>query len=70
MGDALINLPQTGFVFLPDKYCHDPVTAKTSLEILLSLEIEIMTFAHGPAITLNAKEKLGELLGKKISVPI
>jgi len=62
MGDALINLKETGFAFLPDKYCKDPLLAKKSLQRLLDLEFDTMTFAHGEPLASNPKQQLQELL--------
>jgi glyoxylase-like metal-dependent hydrolase (beta-lactamase superfamily II) len=47
LGDALINLSQTGFSFLPDKYCQDRTLAKENLKTLSDLNFETITFAHG-----------------------
>ncbi len=62
MGDALINLKETGFAFLPDKYCKDPLLAKRSLRRLLDLEFDTMTFAHGEPLDSNPRQQLQELL--------
>lgn len=62
VGDALINLEQHGFGFLPDKYCVDAKQAKESLRKLLNFDFQIMTFAHGSPITSEAKGRLNALL--------
>jgi glyoxylase-like metal-dependent hydrolase (beta-lactamase superfamily II) len=61
IGDALINLSQTGFTFLPDKYCQDRTLAKTNLKLLLDIEFETITFAHGAPLT-NSKKNFLKLI--------
>jgi hypothetical protein len=64
LGDALINLEQTGFTFLPDKYCSDPMLMRQSLkESLLDLNFEILVFAHGRPIQAHPRKKLSDLIG-------
>jgi hypothetical protein len=64
MGDALINLEQTGFTFLPDKYCSDPLLMRRSLkESLLDLNFDILVFAHGRPIQDHPRKKLSDLIG-------
>lgn len=67
IGDALINLKETNFTFLPDKYCHDPVQAKNGLKRLLNLEFNTIVFAHGPPLTMNAKNQFKALLDTSLS---
>lgn len=61
LGDALINLSQTGFAFLPDKYCQDQTLAKKNLKPLSDLDFETITFAHGAPLT-SAKSKFVQLV--------
>ena len=62
IGDALINLGQTGFAFLPDKYCENAKQLRESARRLLALDFEVMTFAHGLPIVSRAKQRLQNLL--------
>ncbi len=62
MGDALIHLDATGFAFLPDKYCSDARLMRQSLQKLLELTFENMTFAHGLPLMGNAATRLQRLL--------
>jgi len=62
VGDSLINLKETGFTFLPDKYCENPSQMKKSLGRLLDFEFSVLTFAHGPPLASKAKQRLQELL--------
>lgn len=62
IGDAVINLESTGFALLPDKYCAEPGKLRDSLRKLLSLEFDILTFAHGAPITENARQRLTNLI--------
>jgi glyoxylase-like metal-dependent hydrolase (beta-lactamase superfamily II) len=64
VGDALIHLKETGFTFLPDKYCLDPIVAKKSLKLLLEFGFDTMVFAHGTALTQEPKAQLQQLLAK------
>lgn len=65
MGDALVNMESLGGLsFLPDKYCKDPAQSRQSLQKLLALEFEMMTFAHGKPIVKGAKEQVAKLLGE------
>lgn len=63
MGDALINLTDTGFAILPGKYASDPVILRESLRQLLELEFETLAFAHGAPLVRSPKQKLRLLLG-------
>jgi len=47
LGDALIHLADTGFTFLPDRYCLDPARMRQSLRALARLSPRWTTFAHG-----------------------
>jgi hypothetical protein len=62
LGDAVINLPSTGFALLPDKYCAAPKRLRDDLRKLLSLDFHILTFAHGPPMIAQARAQLTKLL--------
>ena len=63
IGDAVINVdPQKGLELLPDKYCADPAQNRASLRMLLDLDFNILTFAHGLPVTTRAREKWAALL--------
>lgn len=63
IGDALVNLdPEQGMAFLPAKYAQDPRQSRQSLQKLLKLEFEMMTFAHGQPIVSGARQRLQALL--------
>lgn len=62
LGDALINAEPYGFSILPDKYCADAKLARRSLQKLLPLPVEIITFAHGLPIVTGAHRRLETLL--------
>ena len=62
MGDALINFGAYEFSLLPEKYCTDAKQGRESLQKLLSLDFEAMTFAHGTPIISGAKARLRKLL--------
>ncbi|MCX7827108.1 MAG: hypothetical protein N2689_16380 [Verrucomicrobiae bacterium] len=62
VGDALVNLADSGFDFLPDKYSKDSEQSRQSLRKLLAFEFQIMTFAHGHPIVRDAKTRLAGLL--------
>lgn len=64
IGDALINLKETGFAFLPDKYCQDCKLAKSSLEVLLKLQFDVIMFAHGRPLVVDVEHQLQRLLNK------
>lgn len=62
MGDALIHLPPLGFALLPDKYCADAKQLRVSVEKLLRIPFELLTFAHGLPIVARARHRLAQLL--------
>ena len=62
LGDALIHLPSTGLAILPDQYCENASTLRSSLEKLLRFSFEILTFAHGPPILIQPRNRLAHLL--------
>lgn len=57
-GDAVVNLESTGLAPLPDKYCADPRVLRESLRSLPFAGVDVVTFAHGPALTAGGGEKL------------
>lgn len=61
IGDAVINLADHGFALLPEKY-RSAGNLCDSLRKLLSLEFDILTFAHGAPITENAHASLTKLI--------
>lgn len=62
LGDAVINLETHGFALLPEKYRTPPGNLRDSLRKLLSLDFDILTFAHGAPITENAHARLTQLI--------
>ncbi|MCS7063018.1 MAG: hypothetical protein NZM04_03045 [Methylacidiphilales bacterium] len=62
LGDALVHLPQTGFTYLPDKYCRDSHQLKESSRALLELDVSIICFAHGMPIVQKAADRLKNLI--------
>lgn len=62
LGDAVINLADHGFALLPEKYRTNPGKLRDSLRKLLSLEFDILTFAHGAPITEDARQRLTQLI--------
>jgi len=61
LGDALIHLADTGFAFLPGRYCLDPARMRRSLRGLGSLSPRWITFAHGEPLA-DAGSRLRALL--------
>ena len=66
IGDALINLPGSGFCPLPKKYCEDSKELRKSLGKLASIRVVAITFAHGLPIVLDAGERLLQVINNKI----
>lgn len=62
LGDALIHLEQTGFAMLPEKYCSDARELRRSLGKLLRFDFELLTFAHGLPLAVQARPRLESLL--------
>ena len=62
LGDAVINLSDTGFSFLPEKYCQNQQELKESLTKLLAYSFETLILAHGVPLTDNPKDQLEKLL--------
>jgi hypothetical protein len=46
-GDGLLNLEETGFAFLPEKYCSDASELRRSVSRLAGCSANVATFAHG-----------------------
>lgn len=61
VGDCLIHLNR-GLELLPDKYCLNPKQMRDSLQQLLSLSFDTVTFAHGIPLVKGAREKLRSIL--------
>jgi len=66
IGDALINLPGSGFCPLPKKYCEDSKELRKSLGKLVSIRVGAITFAHGIPIVSDAGERLLQVISNKI----
>ncbi|MDX2225896.1 MAG: hypothetical protein SFY92_02175 [Verrucomicrobiae bacterium] len=62
VGDALINLGNTGFSFLPDRYSDNPRQSRESLVKLLDYRFERMFFAHGEPLLQGAGDRLEAML--------
>ena len=62
-GDAVVNLESTGLAPLPDKYCMDPKLLRESLRSLAVEGVEVVTFAHGPALIQGGGAKIRSLVG-------
>jgi glyoxylase-like metal-dependent hydrolase (beta-lactamase superfamily II) len=62
VGDALIHLEATGFALLPDKYCLDARELRRAAGKLLRIDFELLTFAHGLPLAVNARQRLTSLL--------
>ena len=62
VGDALIHLAPHGFTLLPEKYCADPKELRVALGKLLRFPFEVLTFAHGLPLVLQARQRLATLL--------
>jgi len=62
-GDAVVNLESTGLAPLPDKYCTDSKRLLDSLQRLPLEGVEVVTFAHGFALTQGGGAKLLSLGG-------
>ncbi len=60
VGDALVNLD--GLEILPAKYCVDARGLKKALRALLTLDFEVLCFAHGLPIIQQAHNRLSALL--------
>ncbi len=65
VGDALINLPQTGFALLPSKYCLDQPQLRRSLLALCQRPARRLAFAHGPALEGDIPQLVTTLLQKE-----
>jgi len=63
VGDALINLPETGLSRLPDKYCSDPKKLNLALHTLNKFGFEHTAFAHGTTLVRDGKSRLVPILG-------
>ena len=46
-GDGLLNLDETGFAFLPEKYCVDAIRLRRSVRRFMDCPVRVATFAHG-----------------------
>ncbi len=62
LGDALIHVEPRGLTLLPEKYCRAPRTLTASLQKLLPLPCDILTFAHGTPLVADACQSVARLL--------
>jgi hypothetical protein len=66
IGDALINLPGSGFCPLPKKYCEDWKELTKSLGKLASIRVRAITFAHGLPMVSEAGERLLQVINTRV----
>jgi glyoxylase-like metal-dependent hydrolase (beta-lactamase superfamily II) len=64
MGDTLLNPTDKGLTLLQDAYMEDKKQALKSLEKILKLEFNVITFSHGDPIVQDAKKKITNFLKK------
>jgi|SRR5579871_4360875 len=64
VGDTLLNQREKGLSLLADAYLEDKKQTLKSLQKLLELEFNIVTFAHGDPIVQNAKNRITHFLKK------
>jgi glyoxylase-like metal-dependent hydrolase (beta-lactamase superfamily II) len=62
-GDAVVNLASTGLAPLPEKYCMDSKRLRESLQSLPLEGVEVVTFAHGPALSQGGGVCIRSLFG-------
>ena len=62
-GDAVVNLESTGLAPLPEKYCLDSGLLRESLLSLPWEGVEVVTFAHGPALKQGGGLRVRSVLG-------
>lgn len=60
-GDGLLNLEETGFTFLPDKYCVDVDELKKSVMRLAKCSASVATFAHGSPLRGEVGQRISAL---------
>jgi glyoxylase-like metal-dependent hydrolase (beta-lactamase superfamily II) len=63
LGDALVNLGELSI--LPDKYCENPRLLRESLQVLPSLDFQIVCFAHGLPIVNGARAAVEKVVGEE-----
>ncbi len=61
VGDALINLPFTGFCLLPEKYCEDVSKLRCSVTELARRPLAALAFSHGQPLLEGIAEKIAAL---------
>ncbi len=62
IGDALINLADTGLCCLPDKYASDPKSLRKSIQNLCDYSFRLACFAHGDPLESNARSTILKLI--------
>lgn len=61
VGDAVIH-HEGKLMPLFDQYCEDPQQLSKSLDALAAYAFDVVCFAHGPAITIDAQERMRKFL--------
>lgn len=62
IGDAILNTPGKGLELLPDQFIADKKLARQSLQKLLTLDFETVTFGHGEPLVAGGKPVLAQFL--------
>ena len=65
IGDSLLHESSDGLTLLPGQYCEDRAQAWSSLQKLLALKFEIVTFAHGEPLVIDAQKQINLFLKKR-----
>lgn len=60
-GDGLLNLEETGFAFLPEKYCSDASELRRSVTRLAGCSANVATFAHGSPLRGEVGQRIRSL---------
>ena len=61
LGDIIINLDSFAFAPLPNKYAANSKLMRRSLQLLTTLDVSIIAFAHGLPMMTHAAERLSGL---------
>ena len=60
-GDGLLNLEETDFAFLPEKYCVDARALRASVARLAGCSATVATFAHGGPLRGDVGQRISAL---------
>jgi glyoxylase-like metal-dependent hydrolase (beta-lactamase superfamily II) len=64
-GDTVVNSPQRGLAFVPERFDPDRSQTRKTTRRMLDLDFAVLCVGHGPPVTDGPKRQIAELLERE-----